>query len=1417
MRILIDLQGAQNGSRHRGIGRYSLALAKAIVRNRGNHEVFIFLNGLFPETINEIKELFSGILPDDNFVIFSAVGPVDELPAENYWRVRSAELLREKLINDLRPDIFLVSSLFEGACDNTVTSVGQLFPQVQTAVILYDLIPYLDPDKYIGWEPLRNWYYRKIDSLKRADFLLAISNSAKREAIEHLGVDHERIVNISSAADPAFKKISLTSDQLSQFLDKYQIKRKFLMHSSAFDERKNFEGLIRAFGALPRALRKNYQLVLVCKIDEAGRRGLNSIASEIGLEEDELVLTGFVSDEELIALYSECYLFVFPSFHEGFGLPVLEAMCCGAPAIGSNTSSIPEVIGRDDALFDPKSTEGMAHLIERVLTDATFWKSLKDHAITHSKKFNWDQCALIAVKEFEKLRKKNNIFDSSSSEKNNSFFGFLESISHIKGLASPSESDLIETAVSIDKNENAARKIKAFSNFGSRLRWRIEGPFDSTYSLALLNRETARALDELGHFVVLHSTEGPGDFPANPEFLATHPDIAKMHARVTEYPHNAVDVASRNLYPPRVDDMQSPLNLLHHYAWEESGFPQEWVSGFNSSLSGITCLSNHVEKILVDNGVSVPMLTSGCGVDHWERINPASGYQLEAKRFRFLHVSSCFPRKGADLLLDAYGLAFTSDDDVTLVIKTFENPHNEIDYWISERKALNPKFPDVLVILGDLSDAELKALYQQCHVLVAPSKAEGFGLPMAEAMLSGLPVITTAWGGQLDFCNEENSWLVDYDFERAKTHFGLFSSVWARINVGDLAKALIQARNSPSEYLATKAFAGRKLLLENYKWVDVVGRAVDAAYTWRLAEDIPPRVRIGWITTWNTKCGIATYSEHLISNMANDNVTVIAPRVNAIELTHADDKNCIRCWKQGKENNDFSEVAKCISENSLNALIIQFNYGFYCFHEFSDFVDQQLNEGRIIIVMMHSTSDPFGETSNWKLIELQSILSRCHRVLVHSVPDLNRLKAMGLIDNVALFPHGVLSYSVGNVLPLADELPLIASYGFCLPHKGLAELIEAIGILKMQGQLVRLRMVNSQYPDPVSSQLISDLKNLIVKLEVDDLVEMHTDFLADEDSLSLLSEADLLVFAYQQTGESASGAVRYGLATKRPIAVTPLSIFDDLGDAVFHFSGTSAENIADGISKYLHELSENSGNTKNIQIQAQKWREQHDYAAISKRLSNICVALVRKNPPRIYRFAGSSPQLRTVVGDIQGGNLVTTGAAGNLVHGPYLGLAAGRYQVVVRGTIGGNGVAGARVDVAVDQGRLILGEVSLDESVQDGCIIALPISLNKPCTDLEVRVWVSSASQLRISLIEIAPWQGGPTDLQQSVQAMAIAAAAIEHAREEVKFEAEEGPDDFAARPVLEHSSSMPKPSVGEQQSASTQRNSAKAKRKKRR
>ena len=453
MRILIDLQGAQSGSRHRGIGRYSTSLAKAIIRNAGNHEVFILLNGLLERDIPQIINDYSSILPEDRFVIFSAPGPVEGLVGANDWRRESAELIRERMINDFAPDVLLMLSLFEGAVDDSVTSVRRLPTPIKTAVILYDLIPFLDPERYIPAPQSSRWYYSKIDSLKKADLLLAISESARMEATDRLGFPEERVITIHSAADESFSKDRVLPEKMDEVLIRAGIKRKFLLYASAFEPRKNFEGLVRAFGLLPKYIRKIYQLVFVTAINLAGQVSLRNLANDAGLDEDELVFAGYVSDDDLIALYSQCTLFVFPSFHEGFGLPALEAMCCGAAVIGSNTSSIPEVIGKADALFDPYSDKSMADLIERSLTDMAFMESLKAHALFQAKKFSWDKSAKLAIHALEQMQSA-----ASQASSRLSLTKFLDMFTSIK-KGSPSENDLIACANSIYKNMNAIKQL----------------------------------------------------------------------------------------------------------------------------------------------------------------------------------------------------------------------------------------------------------------------------------------------------------------------------------------------------------------------------------------------------------------------------------------------------------------------------------------------------------------------------------------------------------------------------------------------------------------------------------------------------------------------------------------------------------------------------------------------------------------------------------------------------------------------------------------------------------------------------------------------------------------------------------------------------------------------------------------------
>jgi glycosyltransferase involved in cell wall biosynthesis len=403
MRIVIDLQGAQTESRFRGIGRYSLSLALAMVQHAGDHEISLVLNAAFPERLPELRQAFDRFIPSERLRVFHVPTPIAEHNPANAWRARAAEKLREHFIQRLRPDVVLVTSMFEGLSDDAVTSIGTLPRTVPTASILYDLIPLVHHHPYLDNPVIEAWYKNKLDHLRRADVLLAISESSRQEAIRYLDFPAEAAVNISTAADPHFQPIHIGPEQAAVMRERYGLHRPFVMYTGGIDHRKNIEALISAYAKLPEPLRVAHQLAVVCAIQPSSRAELDGLAKTQGLQPDELVLTGFVPEDDLVTLYNLATLFVFPSKHEGFGLPVLEAMACGAPTIGSNTTSVPEVIGWDEALFDPASEQSMTSKMAQVLTDEGLRGRLREYGLQQAAKFSWDTSATRAISALEAL------------------------------------------------------------------------------------------------------------------------------------------------------------------------------------------------------------------------------------------------------------------------------------------------------------------------------------------------------------------------------------------------------------------------------------------------------------------------------------------------------------------------------------------------------------------------------------------------------------------------------------------------------------------------------------------------------------------------------------------------------------------------------------------------------------------------------------------------------------------------------------------------------------------------------------------------------------------------------------------------------------------------------------------------------
>ncbi len=179
-----------------------------------------------------------------------------------------------------------------------------------------------------------------LDAVRYADCIIAISNHGKQELIKYFDVDPDKIVVTHLAAKDIFAPCGM--EEQNRVLKKYRISRDFIFFVGSFEPRKNIVTLIRAYANLPENIKMQHPLVIA-----GGKGWLNFEIDALikSLPPDQIRRIGYVDEQDLPGLYSAAAVFVYPSLYEGFGLPILEAMSCGAPVITSNTSSMPEISG----------------------------------------------------------------------------------------------------------------------------------------------------------------------------------------------------------------------------------------------------------------------------------------------------------------------------------------------------------------------------------------------------------------------------------------------------------------------------------------------------------------------------------------------------------------------------------------------------------------------------------------------------------------------------------------------------------------------------------------------------------------------------------------------------------------------------------------------------------------------------------------------------------------------------------------------------------------------------------------------------------------------------------------------------------------------------------------------------------------
>jgi glycosyltransferase involved in cell wall biosynthesis len=295
-----------------------------------------------------------------------------------------------------QPTIYHVMSPFELG-----VPITELWPawarRTDTKIVatVYDLIPLMFPEQYLDPPIWRVAYMTRLNLLRAADHLLAISQTTAADAVDRLGIDERRITVIDAGVNDRFAGAYDGREAAQSALTRRlpQVRPGFMLYVGGIEFRKTIERLIEAHALMPPDVRARHQLVIACRVSQDDRERLERLGREHGLRAGEFILTGYVTDAELAALYHLCDLFVFPSFYEGSGLPILEAMACDAPVAASRTSTSPELLGDLEATFDPYDPPDIAGVIGGTIEDPERLARLRERSRRRVGRYTWRHVA----------------------------------------------------------------------------------------------------------------------------------------------------------------------------------------------------------------------------------------------------------------------------------------------------------------------------------------------------------------------------------------------------------------------------------------------------------------------------------------------------------------------------------------------------------------------------------------------------------------------------------------------------------------------------------------------------------------------------------------------------------------------------------------------------------------------------------------------------------------------------------------------------------------------------------------------------------------------------------------------------------------------------------------------------------------
>ena len=378
MRILIN--GWFVDQPHTGSGQYTRQLLKQLPRVAPQHEYSIVV----PK--NNSFEIIDIKLTSDIQLLASTI----QRPKSNLRKILFEQSIAPKAAAAYRADLLHVPYW-----------APPLRSRVPIVVTIHDIIPLL-LDEYRGG-PLVRMYTGLVSTAARgAALILTDSEASRRDILQHLNVNESRVRTIYLAADEQFSTRAAPAADAA-LRQNYDLPEEFVLYLGGFDARKNIETLLQIYTWAQDTIGADYPLVIAGQLPDRHDAFFHDpriIARQIEVE-DVVRFIGPVAEEDKVALYQAARAFLFPSFYEGFGLPPLEALACGLPVIGSNASSLSEIVGAAGVLVDPKDARAMAGALIAVVTEQKFHDELADRAVLQAAKFSWDKCARETAAAYE--------------------------------------------------------------------------------------------------------------------------------------------------------------------------------------------------------------------------------------------------------------------------------------------------------------------------------------------------------------------------------------------------------------------------------------------------------------------------------------------------------------------------------------------------------------------------------------------------------------------------------------------------------------------------------------------------------------------------------------------------------------------------------------------------------------------------------------------------------------------------------------------------------------------------------------------------------------------------------------------------------------------------------------------------------